>query len=60
MLKNVFILLVSDFVEIIHVELSDKRREISMSKVDRKYFLFKTINVQDGEVGSLLVPDHDL
>lgn len=34
MLKNVLIIIVSDFVKIIHIELSNKWREISMSKVD--------------------------
>ncbi len=35
MLKDVLIIIVSDFVKVIHIELPDKRREISMSKVDR-------------------------
>ena len=34
MLENVLILLVSNLVEIIHVELSDKGREVTVSEVD--------------------------
>lgn len=60
MLENVFVLLVSNLVEIIHVELANKRREISMSKVDRKDLLLETINIKDSEVGSLLIPDDDI
>lgn len=60
MLKNVLVLLISDFVEIIHVELSDKGGEVTVPKVDRKDFLFKAINIKYGEVGSFLVPNDNL
>ena len=60
MLENVLILLVSNLVEIIHVELPDKRREVSMSEVDWEDLLLKTVNIEDSEVGSFLVPGHGL
>lgn len=60
MLKNVLVLLISDFVEIIHVELSDKGGEVTVPKVYRKDFLFEAINIKDGEVGSFLVPNDNL
>ena len=60
MLKNVLILFISDFMEIIHVQLSDKGREVTVSEVDRKDLLLKAINIKNCEVGPLLVPDHYL
>jgi hypothetical protein len=60
MLENVLVLLVSNFVEIIHVELPDEGGEVSVSEVDRKNLLLEAIDIEDGEVGSLLVPDDDL
>jgi hypothetical protein len=56
MLENVFILLISDLVEIIHVQLSDKRREIAMSEVNRQDFLLKFLNVDYNKVSALLIP----
>lgn len=60
MLENVLVLLVSNFVEIIHVELPDEGGEVSVPEVDRKNLLLETIDIEDSEVGSLLVPDDDL
>ena len=59
MLKNVLILLIPDFVEIIHVELSNKGREISVSKVDGKDLFLEAINIKDSEVSSFLIPCDD-
>ena len=58
--KDILVLFVADLMEIIHVELPDKRREISMSKIDRKDLLLKSINVKDCEVGSIFIPGSNL
>ena len=58
MLENALILLIAYFVEIIHVELPDERREISVPEVDRQNLLLETVHVQDGEVRALVVPEH--
>ncbi len=59
MLENVFILLIANFVEVIHVELANKGREITMPKVNRKNLLLKPVHIQDGEVGALFIPRDD-
>jgi hypothetical protein len=59
-LKDVLVLLVSNFVEVIHVELSDKRGKVFVSEVDRKDLLFEPINIKDCEVSSFLVPSDNL
>jgi len=59
MLENVFILLISDFVKIIHIELSHEGREISMSKVNRQNNLLKLFNISDNKVCSLFIPRYD-
>ncbi len=60
MFKDIFILLVAYFVEIVHVELPDKGWEISMSEVDWKNLLFKAFNVEDSEVCAFFVPKYDV
>ena len=60
MLKDVLILFIADFMEVIHVELPDEGREITVSEVDGKDFLFETININDSKVSSLRVPSDDL
>ena len=60
MLKDVLVLFIPDLVEIIHVELPDEGREVAMPKVDGKDLLLEAVNVEDGEVGSLLVPGYNL
>jgi hypothetical protein len=60
MFENVFILLVSDFMEIIHVELPDKGGEISMSEVNWENDLLKLFNVSDNKVCSLIIPRYDI
>ena len=60
MLKDVLVLFIPDLVEIIHVELPDEGREVAMPKVDGKDLLLEAVNVEDGEVGSLLVPGDNL
>ena len=60
MLKDAFILFISNFVEIVHVELSNKGGEISMPEVDRQNFLFKTVKIQDSKVGSFFIPYNNI
>ena len=60
MLENVLILLVSNLVEIIHVELPNERREVTVSKVDWEDLLFETVNIEDSEVSSFLIPGDGL
>ena len=60
MLKDVLIELVSNLVEIIHVELSHERGEIFMPEIDGKDLLFKTINIDNCEMYSLFIPANDV
>lgn len=60
MLKNVLILLISNFVEVIHVELSDEGGEVAVPEVDRKDLRLEAVHIEDSEVGSFLVPGDDL
>lgn len=60
MFKNVFIIIVSDFVEVIHVQLSHKGRKISMPEMNRQNFLLELLNINDNEIGSFLVPRYDI
>ena len=59
MLENVLVLLISNLVEIIHVELSDEGGEITMPEVDGQDFFLKAINIKDGKVCSFFIPDDD-
>ena len=47
-------------MEIIHVELPHKRREIPVPEVDGQNFLFKALNIMNSEVCAFLVPDNDI
>lgn len=60
MLKDVLVELVSNLVEIVHVELPHKRREIFMSEIDGKDLLLETLKVENGEMRSLFVPANDV
>lgn len=60
MFENVFIIVISDFVEVIHVELSDKWTEISVSKMYGQNFLFKSLYVNDNKICSFFVPRDDV
>ena len=56
MFENIFVLLISDLVEIVHVQLANKGRKIAVSKVNGEDFLLKFLNIDDNEVGSFLIP----
>ena len=60
MLKNVLILFIPNFVEVIHVELSDEGGEVAVPEVDGKDLRLEAVHIEDGEVGSFLVPGDDL
>lgn len=60
MLENVFVIVISDFVEVIHIELSYKWTEISVSKMYRENFLFKSLYVNDNKICSFFVPRDDV
>lgn len=59
MFENVFVIVISDFVEVIHIELSDKWTEISVSKMYGENFLFKPLYVDDNKISSFFVPRDD-
>jgi hypothetical protein len=59
MLKDVFILLISNFVEVIHVELPYKRREVSMSKVSWQNLLLEALNIQNRKMSALFIPSNN-
>jgi len=56
MLENALIELVSDFVEIVHVELPHEWWKVPVPKVDGQNLLLKFLYVLDDEVGTLIVP----
>ena len=56
MLENALILLIAYFVEIIHVELPDERREISVPEVGGQDFLLKKTHIKNGKVCALIIP----
>ena len=60
MFEDVLVLLVSDLVEVIHVKLSHEGAEVSVSEVDGEDLLLEAVDVDDGEVGSFLVPAGDV
>lgn len=59
MLEDVLVLLVADFMEVIHVELPNKGREVAVPEVSRQYLLLEPLNIKDGEVGTLLIPGYN-
>jgi hypothetical protein len=59
MLENVSVLLVTNFVEVIHIELAHKRRKIAVAKVGRQDLLFEALNVQNSEMGAVFTPGNN-
>lgn len=59
MFKNAFIAVISDFVEVIHVELPDKGAEISVSEMHRKNLLLEFFHIDNDEAVSLFTPADD-
>lgn len=60
MLENVFVVVISNFVKIIHVELTDKWWKISMAEMDWKDLFFEFLDVDNDKIGSFLVPSDDV
>ncbi len=60
MFENVFVVVISDLVEIIHVQLPNKRWEVSVAKMYRKHLFLKFLDIDDDEIGPLLVPGDDI
>ena len=60
MLENVFVVVISNFVKIIHVELTDKWWKISMAEMDWKNLFFEFLDVDNDKIGSFLVPSDDV
>lgn len=58
-LEYVDVAVVSDFVKVIHIQLSDKRCEIFVSEVDRQNLFLKLFDIVNDEVASFLVPRDD-
>ena len=56
MLENVFVIVVSDLVEVIHVKLTNKWWEISVTKMYWEHLLLEFLDIDNDEIGSLLVP----
>jgi hypothetical protein len=60
MLKNVFILLISNFMKIVHIELSYERGKISMPEVNWENHLLKMFNISNNKVCSFIIPRYDI
>jgi hypothetical protein len=56
MLEDGPVQLVSDFVKVVHVELSDEGTEVPVPEIDGKNFLLESFNIKDNKAGSLLTP----
>ena len=56
MFEDAEILLVTDFVKIVHVELADKWWEVLVAEVVGEDFCFEFFDVDDGEIGAFLIP----
>lgn len=48
--ENVLIVVISNFVKIIHIKLSNEGTEIPMTKVNWQYILLKSLHITDNEV----------
>lgn len=59
-LKNVLVAVISDLVEVIHVELSNKGAEISVSEMYRKNLLLELLDIDNGKAVSFFVPGDDI
>lgn len=60
MLKDRNFFFLSDFVKIIHVELSDEGRKLFMLEVFGQYFVFEKILIFDDEAVSIISPLNDM
>jgi hypothetical protein len=60
MFEGAFEIVMFDFVEPIHVELSDKAIHFIVSKVTREHNLFKFNHIFDNELGPVWCPIYDL
>lgn len=56
MLENIFIVVITNFVKIIHVQLPDEGTEISVSEMYWQDFLFESLDIDDDKIRSVLVP----
>lgn len=45
MFKDVLVLLVADLVEVVHVELPHKGREVAVPEVGGQYLLLEALNI---------------
>ena len=59
-LKDISIGFIPDFVEIIHVELPYKRREVPMPEVHGQYFLLELLYIIDDESSTIAIPSDDI
>ena len=59
-LEYAFVIVISDFVKIIHVQLTNKRRKISMTKMDWKHLLFESLDIDNDKISSFFVPGDNI
>lgn len=59
-LENIFVLLVANFVKVVHIELPHEGGEVAMAKIDGENLLLKLVDVDDDEIGAFLVPRHNI
>ena len=60
MLKNVLVGIVSDFMEIVHIELPHKWWEIAMAEEEGEHLLLELVNFTDDESGAVWIPANDI
>ena len=55
-LKDKHFVVLLDFVKVVHVELTYKGREVSMSEVFRQYLFGEVKRVNDDKADTILIP----
>ena len=55
-LEHAKILLVPNFMKIVHVELPHKGREVAVSEVDGQYLGLELLNIYNSEACPMLIP----
>jgi hypothetical protein len=60
MLKDVPVELVTDLMEVVHVELPHERGKVAVAEIGRQNLLLKDLDLQNGETSALRVPSDDV
>lgn len=59
MLEHVQVPLITDLMEIIHVQLSHERGKVPMSEMQRQDLFLESFDFQNGKECSILAPVHN-